>query len=189
MKFAAVRGVVLDGVEARLIDVQTQLGNGLPVMSIVGLPDTAVSESRERIRAAIGSSGFSWPDRRLTVALLPSDQRKRGPGLDLAIASSVLAVSGHVPEQPLANLALIGEVALDGSVRPVSGLFPRVLAALQAGCRVGVPMAGLAEAGLARNAMSAEEQESPEVFGVHDLGQLAAILRGDLRPGTRPGSC
>src|SRR5277367_5138203 len=111
----------IEGLQARLVTVEVDIRPGLPAFTIVGLADTAVREARERIQAAILNSGFEFPSRRITANLAPGDVRKAGPGLDLALACAVLAASGQLPPSSLERVALYGELALDGSVRPARG--------------------------------------------------------------------
>ena len=115
------------GVAGHPVTVEAHVSDGLPGYSIVGLPDTTCRESRDRVRAAVLSTGLIWPNRRVTVNLAPSGLRKLGAGLDLAIAVGVLAASGQINDDgiaALANLAMLGELGLDGSVRPVAGVLP-----------------------------------------------------------------
>ncbi len=115
------RTFALVGIEARAVSVEVDIGSGLPSFSIVGLPDTAVRESRERVRAALVNSGFEFPQQRITANLAPADLRKVGPGFDLAIAAALLAASSQLEHVHLERFALAGELALDGSIRPVPG--------------------------------------------------------------------
>jgi magnesium chelatase family protein len=109
------------GVDAYRVRVEADVRLGLPTFALVGLPDAAVRESRERVRAAISNSGFDYPQKRITANLAPADLRKAGPGFDLALAAAVLAASDQLPAPALADVALAGELALDGSIRPVPG--------------------------------------------------------------------
>lgn len=149
MSYAKVRSVGLVGVRGHLVEVEADIANGLPVMVLSGLPDTALNEARDRVRAAIVNAGQRWPNRRITVNLLPAALPKQGSGFDLAIACAVLAGAGEFPLAALDGAAIIGELGLDGSVRPVRGVLPMVLAAARAGVRrVVVPVANAAEAAL-----------------------------------------
>ena len=118
---AAARTFALFGVEAREVQVEVHVGPGLPTFSLVGLPDAAVRESRERVRAALVNSGFNFPQQRITANLAPADLRKAGPGFDLAIAAALLAASDQLSPQRIERTALAGELALDGSIRPIAG--------------------------------------------------------------------
>ncbi|MBX9604969.1 MAG: YifB family Mg chelatase-like AAA ATPase [Gammaproteobacteria bacterium] len=122
-----------DGMDALAISVETHLSNGLPSFTIVGLPETAVRESRERVRCALLNSGFEFPQRRITVNLAPGDIPKEGTRFDLAIAIGILASSHQVPVKALAGAEFIAELALDGGLRPVGMALPAALAAREAG--------------------------------------------------------
>jgi magnesium chelatase family protein len=124
--FASVTSAVLFCAEGHLIRVEVQVAAGLPGFSLVGLPDASIRESRDRARAAVLSSGYPWPKHKITVNLAPSSDRKGGSGLDLAIAVGVLAASGVIPPAAIDELAFIGELGLDGSLRPVRGVAPMV---------------------------------------------------------------
>jgi len=162
--------VSLLGVEGRLVDVEADLASGLPGFYLVGLPDTALTEARDRVRAAVVNSGEPWPGRRLTVSLSPADMHKRGSAFDLALAGVVLAVAGLVPRDGLRDVVLLGELGLDGRVRPVRGVLPAVAAAARRGLRrVVVPE---------RNAREAALVPDVAVLGIRSLRQLVAVLRG-----------
>jgi magnesium chelatase family protein len=149
MSYARVHAVGLAGVCGHVVQVEADLAAGLPGLTLTGLPDTSLSEARERIRAALVNSGEVWPNRRITVNLLPAALPKRGSAFDVAMAVSVLAAAGVLPLAGLATVVLIGELGLDGSVRPVCGVLPSVVAAVRAGLRrVVVPLANAAEAAL-----------------------------------------
>src|SRR5215475_6005946 len=133
MTLARTYSVALVGVRGHLIEVEADIASGLPATILVGLPDTALREARDRIRAAIVNSGETWPSRRITVGLSPASLPKRGSGFDLGIAAAILAASGAVPASRLRGLVLIGELGLDGRVRPVPGVLPAAAAAAAAG--------------------------------------------------------
>ncbi len=171
MSLARTRAVALVGVEGHVVEVETDLASGLPGTHLVGLPDTALAESRDRVRAAVSNSGETWPQRRITVNLSPASLPKRGSHFDVPIAVSVLAAAGGVPHQALEGIALLGELGLDGRIRPVRGVLPAVLAAATAGLRrVAVPRANAAEAGLVPGV---------EVLRASSLEELLARLRGE----------
>ena len=130
---AKTLGCALWGLETALITVEVDVANGLPHFAIVGLPDTAVQEARERVRAAIRNAGFEFPLRRVTVNLAPAERRKEGAGFDLPIALAILRATGQLRADP--DGICLGELALDGTVRPVRGTMPRVRRALAAGIR------------------------------------------------------
>lgn len=132
----------IDGVRARRVTVEVDIRNGLPAFSVVGLPDIAVRESRERVRAALLNEGFEFPQRRITVNLAPADLQKAGPSFDLAIAAGLLAASGQLESCDVESLALVGELSLDGGVRRVRGAFAIAEAALRDGVDALVAPAG-----------------------------------------------
>src|SRR5690606_9461657 len=128
-------------------DVEADLANGLPAFNTVGLPHGAVKEGRERVTAAIINTGFTAPLKRITVNLAPADIRKEGTGFDLPIAVAVLVASGQLPAEPLEGYVLVGELGLEGDLRPVRGTLSVALAARSAGCRgLVVPEANANEA-------------------------------------------
>ncbi len=112
------------GIDAIPLTVEVDISPAVPMWNLVGLPDTAVQESRERVRSAIRNSGFEFPQRRITVNLAPADIKKEGPSFDLPIAVGILAASGQIKEESLAGTVIIGELSLDGGVRPVAGVLP-----------------------------------------------------------------
>lgn len=143
------RSVVLTGLSGHVIDVEAHLASALPAFTIVGLPDASLSEARDRVRAAIQNSGLDWPNRRITVSLSPASLPKRGSATDLAIAVALLAAAGQIDAGRAARTVHLGELGLDGRVRPVLGVLPSVAAAVAAGAaEVVVPEANAAEARL-----------------------------------------
>lgn len=149
MSYAKVLSVGLVGVRGQLVEVEADIAGGLPAMVLSGLPDAALQQARDRVRAALVNSGQRWPNQRITVNLLPAALPKYGSGFDLAIACAVLAGAGELPLAALAGAVVVGELGLDGSVRPVPGVLPMVLAAVRAGvARAVVPVANAAEAAL-----------------------------------------
>ncbi len=136
------------GIEAPLVTVETHLANGLPAFNIVGLPEKAVQEARDRVRSALLNSGFEFPARRITVNLAPADIPKHGARFDLAIAAGILAASGQVPGEKLKHIELIGELTLSGKVRPVSGVLPVAMGCKQAGHALSLPPENCEEAAL-----------------------------------------
>lgn len=137
------------GVSAPAVTVEVHLSGGLPALSIVGLPETGVRESKERVRSALLNAGFEFPARRITINLAPADLPKEGGRFDLPIALGILAASGQVPAESLADVEFLGELSLDGALRPLKGVLPAVLAARAEGRRLLVPQANAAEAALA----------------------------------------
>jgi len=136
------------GIDAPLVTVEVHLANGLPGLSIVGLPELAVRESKDRVRGALLNSRFEFPARRITINLAPADLPKEGGRFDLPIALGILAASGQIPQQALSGFEFIGELALSGELRPVAGALPVALAAKQAGRSLVLPSDNAAEAAL-----------------------------------------
>lgn len=146
MTLAKVRSGALAGIDGIPVEVEVDIGSGLPAFNIVGLPDTAVQEARERVRAAIRNSGFEFPLRRITVNLAPADVRKEGPIYDLPIAVALLVASGQV-EDRFQDAVLLGELSLDGKLRHVNGVLPLVAMCAAHDIEVAVvPADDLAEA-------------------------------------------
>src|SRR6476659_9061918 len=151
--FAIARTFALVGVAAEPVHVEVDIGGGLPSFTIVGLPDAAVRESRERVRSALTNSGFKYPQHRITANLAPADIRKAGPGFDLAIAAALLVATGQLSPERIERTALAGELALDGSIRPVAGTLAIAEAAGHCGFEaIAVPTANAPEAMLAADA-------------------------------------
>ncbi len=149
MTLAKVRSGAVVGVEGIPVDVEVDIGSGLPAFNIVGLPDTAVQEARERVRAAIRNAGFEFPLRRITVNLAPADVRKQGPLYDLPIAVAILVASKQVPDH-FGEMAMLGELSLDGHLRHVNGVLPLVSMCADEGIATAVvPPEDVAEAQLA----------------------------------------
>jgi len=164
----------LEGVRSYEVTVEVDVRRGLPTFTLVGLPDRAVRESRERVRAALLNSGLDFPQQRLTVNLAPAHVRKAGPSFDLAIAVGVMAASGQVPRDGLGDCALVGELSLSGELRVVRGALAAALGAKDRGYRrLLVPEAVGAEAALV---------DGIEVCAISSLGQLADVLHGRLQP-------
>ncbi len=171
---ARLSAVALVGLEAHRVDVECSTGQGLPGLRLVGLPDAAVRESADRVRAAFHRLRLPWPEGKVVVNLAPAQLRKVGGGFDLSIAVAILAATGVVPAGAVVGLTAIGELGLDGLVRPVPGMLPLVAAAARLGAeRVAVPLRGSAESALVHGV---------RLLAVDDLGQLVAVLRDGLRP-------
>ena len=144
--YSVLKSYGLNGLNGFAVAVEADVSGGLPAFSLVGLPDSAVRESGDRVRSAVKNLGYKWPDRHITVNLAPADIRKSGPVYDLPLLLAVLASSGQM-EEPPADAAFLGELALDGSLRPVSGVLPMALAAAADGIRsLYVPAENAAEA-------------------------------------------
>ena len=133
MSLATVLSRAQNGLAADLVTVEVHLAPGLPGLSIVGLPEAAVRESRDRVKAAITTCGYKFPNRKITVNLAPADLPKEGGRFDLPIALGVLAASGQIPIERLATLEVLGELSLSGEVRPIKGALTAALKATQAG--------------------------------------------------------
>jgi len=172
---ARTRGVALVGVDGHLVEVEADLGTGVPSYSLVGLPDASLTESRDRVRAAMTNSDQHWPaTKRVTVNLSPASLPKRGSSFDVAIAAAILAAQGVVPQHAFDDAVLLGELGLDGRVRPVRGVLPAVVAAARAGVGAAVvPAANAAEAALVPGV---------RVTGVRTLAGLVARANGDEPP-------
>ncbi|MFJ9022977.1 YifB family Mg chelatase-like AAA ATPase [Streptomyces sp. NPDC102259] len=178
MGFARTCSVALVGVEGVVVEVQADLEPGVAAFTLVGLPDKSLTESRDRVRAAVVNSGGEWPQKKLTVGLSPASVPKGGSGFDLAIASAVLGAAERIDPRVLADIVMIGELGLDGRVRPVRGILPAVLAAADAGYeQVVVPECAAAEAALVPGV---------SVLGVRSLRQLIAVLADEPVPEEEP---
>ena len=164
-----VATVAFEGIEARAVDVQVQVAPGLPAFNVVGLPDKAVSEARERVRAALVASGLALPARRITVNLAPADLPKEGSHYDLPIALGLMAAIGAIPADALAGFTVLGELGLDGSIAAVAGVLPAAIGANARGEGLICPSA-CAEAAWASPEM--------EIIAAASLIQLANHFRG-----------
>ncbi|QKV92314.1 ATP-binding protein [Streptomyces sp. NA02950] len=174
MAFARTCSVALVGVEGVVVEVQADLEPGVAAFTLVGLPDKSLVESRDRVRAAVVNSGSAWPQKKLTVGLSPASVPKGGSGFDLAVACAVLGAAERIDPRQIADLMMIGELGLDGRVRPVRGVLPAVLAAAEAGYpQVVVPEQTAAEASLVPGV---------SVLGVRSLRQLIAVLTDEPVP-------
>lgn len=184
---ASVRSATLTGVDGQVVTVEAHVSSGLPGYHVVGLPDAAVRESRERVRAALLSSGLAFPKERITVNLAPGGVRKTGAGFELAVALGLLAANGALPDGVLDGVGVLGELGLDGSVRAVPGVLALVDALRAAGVgEVIVPAASAAEAALVRGV---------EVRPARTVVELRACLKGEAEwpdapppPDTRPAA-
>ncbi len=209
MTLARTHAIALVGVQGHVVEIEADIENGLVALLLVGLPDAALREARDRIRSAIVNSGESWPHRRITVGLSPASLPKRGSGFDLAMAVAILAAAGAVPAARLRGLMLLGELGLDGRVRPVPGVLPAAAAAAAAGfAAVAVAAENSPEAALvpelrvisapslaAMTAWLRDGQRAKDGAAVtvlepgRDAAAMFATCPGDgQRPGTRPGA-
>lgn len=164
--------VAVRGLDGETVEIEADITSGLPGVHLVGLPDAALQESRDRVRAAVTNCGNSWPMARLTLALSPATLPKMGSVYDCALAAAVLSAQRKKPWHRLQTTVLLGELSLDGRVRPVRGVLPAVLAAKRDGwSAVVVPAGNLAEASLV---------DGIDVWGVRTLGQLQSWLNGSV---------
>ena len=162
----------LSGIDGFSVTVEVNLAHGMPMFEIVGLPDASVKESRERVRAALKNSGYSFPAERVTVNLAPADLKKEGPAFDLPIALGMLVGMGLIEEGAVGDVCVFGELSLDGSVRPVRGALPMVISAIERGVRrVMVPRANLNEICCV---------EGAEIYPVTSLSEAVRHFRGQV---------
>jgi magnesium chelatase family protein len=169
MSWARAYSTALVGVEGHLVEIEAHIGNGPADLLLVGLPDTALRQARDRIHSAVVNSGEKFPDRRIIVRLAPTGLPKRGSSFDLGIAAAILGVAGAIPRAALADLMFLGELGPDGGLRPVRGVLPAVAAAAAGLHSVAVP---------AENAHEACLVPGLRVLSVPSLGALAGWLRG-----------
>lgn len=165
---ARIWSASLIGIDAVKVGVEVDISGGLPGMVVVGLPDAAVQEAKERVKAALKNAGFAFPMRKIVVNLTPADLRKEGPSFDLPVATGILAASDQVSPDLLGDFLFLGEVSLDGSLRPVSG----VLAIAAAATQLGITGLVVPEA----NAQEAAVVPGLKVYGFKDLGEVAEFL-------------
>src|SRR5258705_11976858 len=167
---ARVRSAAVLGIDAYLVDVETDIANGLPTFATVGLPQGAVKEGRERVYAALANTGYTFPLKRITVNLAPADIRKDGSAFDLPIAVGILAATEQISAERLGRVAVLGELGLEGAIRPGRGALPGALAARPAGLEaLGLPRENLPEAGVVSGV---------PVFGAGDIRQLGRFFVG-----------
>src|ERR671937_1316756 len=171
---ASIATFAIEGVDSHEVTVEVDVRQGLPVFMVVGLPDRAVREARERVRAAMLNSGLQFPLQRLTANLAPAHVRKAGASFDLALAVGLLVASDQIPADGLGSCAVCGELSLTGTLRPVRGAVAIASGARRAGYRrLVVPVENASEAALV---------DGVEVLGVPDLSRLVAYVRGTWRP-------
>src|SRR5687768_1104595 len=169
MNLALVHSRARTGVRAPAVRVEVHLSGGLPRFSLVGLPEAAVREAKDRVRAAISCAQYEFPARVITINLAPADLPKEGGRFDLPIALGILAASGQIPLEPLSQYEFLGELGLTGELRAVDGVLPAALAAAQAGRKLVVPAGNGAEAALASQV---------EVSTARTLLEVCAMLDG-----------
>lgn len=176
MAMARCWSAALVGVTGVPVEIEADIANGLPGVTVVGLPDTALSQSRERVRAAMVNAGCTWPDRRITINLTPASLHKRGSGFDLGMACALLAASEQLPADRVGGVALIGELGLDGRVRPVRGVLPLALALAESGVEsLLVPVANAGEARLVPGLRVIEVDHLREAIGYLRDGVLPLV--------------
>lgn len=173
-KIAKIKSCAVFGLDAFPVEVEVDIGRGLPSFSIVGLPDKAIDESKDRVRSAIKNSGLEFPDKRLTVNLAPADIKKEGPTYDLPIAVSILMAGGQIGSFTIdKNDIFIGELSLSGELRAVSGILPMIMAAKEWGTkRIFIP---------AENSKEAELIKGMKIYPVESLEQLVSFLRREIK--------
>ncbi len=165
---AITRTIALVGLEGHIVEVEVDVSNGLPVFNVVGLPDTAVREARERVRASIKNSGFEFPLKRITVNLAPADVKKEGAAYDLPIAIGVLAASGQINHRQCGRYLFLGELSLDGAIRKVPGVLAGIMSSLEHDYNeIIVPLDNAEEAALVQSA---------DVYPASTLAELASFL-------------
>ncbi len=167
---ARVQSTAVIGIDAYLVDVEVDVVKGLPSFTTVGLPEVSVRESKERVKAAINNCGYAFPSDRITVNLAPAHIKKEGTALDLPIAMGILAANGTLPQSSVADLIFIGELSLDGRIKPVLGTLSMAYAARNAGCRTIItPYANRKEAAMVKGM---------KVYAVHNLAQAVEFIKG-----------
>ncbi|MDD3086518.1 MAG: YifB family Mg chelatase-like AAA ATPase [Patescibacteria group bacterium] len=173
MKIAKVKSCAVFGLDAYPVEVEVDIGRGLPSFSIVGLPDKAIDESKDRVRSAIKNSGLFFPDKRLTVNLAPADIKKEGPTYDLPIAVSILLAGEQISDESISSDDIfIGELSLSGELRAVSGILPMIMAAKEwKAKRVFIPV---------DNSKEAELISGLDIYSVRSLEELVNFLRGEI---------
>lgn len=160
------------GIDGYLVSVETDISSGIPAFDIVGLGDVAVKEAKERVRAAIRNSGFEFPSRRITINLAPADLKKEGTAYDLPIAAGILAATEVISRGTISNCVLLGELSLDGTLRPVCGVLPKAIAAMEKGFQtIIVPYENAAEASVVKRI---------NVIPVKNLSELARYFNGEV---------
>ena len=167
---AKVHSLGLVGLEANPIEIEVDLGGGLPQFSIVGLPDATVRESRDRVRSALKNTGFRFPPKKITVNLAPAGIKKEGAGLELGIAIGILIAEGVLTQECVMPYLFVGELALDGRIKAVSG-------ALSMAMKTHAPQALIVPE---ENASQASVVDHATIYGVHTLPQVVEFLQGSL---------
>ena len=175
---ARVKSGALQGVDAYLVEVEVDLAPGMPYFATVGLPEVAVKESKDRVRAALKNSGYKFPGNRVTINLAPADVRKEGTGFDLPVALGILAAQEIVPQESLEKYIIFGELSLDGRLKPTRGILSMALATREAGLALIIPR---------DNAREAAVVQGIEIYPADTLAQLVEFLCRPGAPGRLPG--
>ncbi len=170
---AKVRSGALIGIDAYPVEVEVDIAQGLPQFSTVGLPEGAVKESKDRVKSAIKNSGYDFPARRITINLAPADIRKEGAAFDLPIAIGLLCATGVVDQDQLTRFVLLGELSLDGRIKPVRGVLPVAVAAREWGTEAFILPRQNAEEGAV--------VAGPAVYAVNDLSEVVGLINGDFK--------
>jgi magnesium chelatase family protein len=169
MTLGITKSVALLGLDGSVVTIEVDIADGIPMYSLLGLPDAALSESRDRVRAALINTNESWPNRKVTVSLSPAWLPKSGSSFDLSIALAILIAQGSIAQEPLDGVLVLGELALDGKIRPVRGVLPALIAAYKSGIkRAFVPKENFAEASL---------MTQMQVIGFSSLADVLRFLR------------
>lgn len=177
MSLALVFSRAALGLHAPLVTIEVHISNGLPALTMVGLPEAAVRESKDRVRSALINAGFEFPQRRVTINLAPADLPKEGGRFDLPIALGILAASGQIAKESLKNKEFVGELALTGELRPIIGVLSASLAATKEKHALYVPC---------DNAQEASYPQHAQIYGLKHLKELCAYLSGELTPSATP---
>ena len=166
--FASVLSAAISGMEVCPVQVEADVSDGLPCFTMVGFPSTQVREAQDRVRTALKNNGISLPPKKVTVNLAPADLKKEGAGFDLPVAAAVLAAAGFLDPKLLKGVLVVGELSLNGEVRSVSGVLPRVIRARELGCRYCmIPLGNFEEAALVRDM---------KVVGVRNIGEVLKFV-------------
>lgn len=174
MALANVKSIALQGLNGELVDIEVDIADGLPGYVLLGLPDTALMESKERVRSAIHNSGGSWPNKRVTVSLSPAWLHKSGSGFDLPIAIALLMAQGIIPNQRSHNQVIMGELALDGSVKPLRGVLPALISAAHQGAEIAIiPV---------ENFLEAQEVKGLKIIALSHLRQAVEFFLSGVSP-------
>lgn len=172
MSVAVTKAVSLLGIEGEIVEIEADVAKGLPSYQLLGLPDATLNEARDRIRSAVLNSGFAWPQHKITVSMSPAWLPKSGSGFDLPISLAILSASGQLSDFQIQNTLFIGELSLDGSLKPIRGILPMLVTAIKNGIkRAVVPIGNLEEAGLL---------EDIEIYGARDLVHVVDFLLGNV---------